>query len=127
MANTDQLDCRKTVQQNRLFHAQVADIARQVRFAGRLWREESWKRLLVECWVNVERNEARANGWPDPFPELVMLVPGLDGETIVQLGAQVRHLTKEQMAGLIESTFAFAAEHDVVWSSRSLTNERESA
>ena len=105
----------RTSQQNKAFHAQVRDIARQLKFAGRRWKEESWKRLLVAAWINVERNDAIANGNPDPFPGAVMLVEGIDGETIVQLGQQTRKLTRAQMSGLIESTFAYASERGVIW------------
>lgn len=110
----------KTGLQGRLFHAQVDDIARQVRFAGRRWRSTSWKRLLVESMVNVVNGEAQARGEALPFPEPAMLVEGVDGETIVQLGAQVRCFTRGQMSDLIESTFAFGAEQHppVVWSEK---------
>lgn len=108
----------KTSLQNRLFHAQLADIARQVRFAGRRWRPESWKRLMIEAYCNAENDEARAEFLPLPFPDLVMLVEGVDGQSIVQLGTQQRRFTREQMAGLIESVYAFGAEQTppVVWS-----------
>lgn len=107
---------RKTSDQNRKFHAMAADIASQVEFAGRKWRPESFKRLLISLYVETERNEARANNLPDPFPEPAMLIEGLDGETIVQLGIQVRRLTKAQMQGLIECTYAFGNEKEVIWS-----------
>lgn len=107
----------KTSPQNRLFHAQARDFAQQVVFAGRRWREESWKRLLLEAWVNAEREEAYATGKADPFPGAVMLTEGLDRHTIVQLGVQVRRLTCEQMSNLIDCTFALGAEQrpPVVW------------
>lgn len=106
----------KTSQQNKLFHAQCRDIARQLKFAGRYWREESIKRLLIEAWINVERNEALANGNPDPFPGLVMLIEGIDGETVVQLGQQTRKLTRAQMGNLIQATEAYGSEMGVEWS-----------
>lgn len=102
--------------QNRLFHAQIRDIAAQLTFAGRRWTEESWKRLMIESFINVERNEAIATGKDDPFPGLVMLVEGIDGETVVQLGQQTRKLTRAQMANLCEATFAYGAERGVEWS-----------
>lgn len=106
----------RTNDQNARFHAMTTDIARHVVFAGRKWKVESWKRLLVESFVNVERNDSRANGNPDPFPGLVMLVEGLDGETIVQLGQQTRKLTRAQMANLIQATEAYGCEMGVEWS-----------
>ena len=115
----------KTSPQNRLFHAQVEDIARQVRFLGRRWKAESWKRFMVESWVNVENSYATARREPLPFPEPAMLVPGVDGETIVQLGVQVRRLTREQMSNLIESTFAYGAMKGVVWSEKTKKSHQE--
>lgn len=105
----------RTSQQNRMWHSMLSDIARQLRFNGRKWKAESWKRLILESYVNVERNEALANGNPDPFPGLVMLIEGIDGETVVQLGQQTRKLTRAQMGNLIESTYAYASERGVIW------------
>lgn len=106
----------RTNDQNARFHAMTMDIARQVVFASRKWKVESWKRLLCEAYINVERNEAIANGNPDPFPGLVMLIEGIDGETVVQLGQQTRKLTRAQMANLIEATMAYGSEMGVEWS-----------
>ncbi len=107
----------KTSRQNRQLHALLADIAAQVKWRGRYWQPESWKRLIVESYITIERDDAREMGMPDPFPGgPVMLLEGLDGRTIVQLGQQTRSLTKGQMQGLIECTMAFAAEHDVLFS-----------
>lgn len=109
---------------NRLFHAQCRDIAQQLRFAGRYWKEESWKRLLIAGYVQAEREEAEANGWPDPFAGLAMLIPGLDGETIVQLGVQTRRLRKDQLSALVECTFAYGAENGVKWTDQELIDEQ---
>lgn len=106
----------RSSRQNRAFHAMASDIAAQVKWNGRYWRAESFKRLLIEAYINVERNDAIANGNPDPFPGAVMLIEGIDGETIVQLGQQTRKLTRAQMAGLIQSTEAYGAEMGVIWS-----------
>jgi hypothetical protein len=110
------MNAARTSQQNRIFHALISDIAQQLSFAGRRWKAESWKRLIIESFINVERNEAIANGNDDPFPGLVMLVEGIDGETVVQLGQQTRKLTRAQMANLCEATFAYGAERGVEWS-----------
>lgn len=115
---------RSTIQ-NSKFHAMVDDIARQVKFCGRRWRAESWKRILIECWLNVERDEAEAKGDPDPFPDASMLVMCPDGRSIVYLGKQTRTLSSAQMSDLIESTAAFGAEMNVVWSEKTKKAEDE--
>lgn len=109
---------RSTVQ-NAKFHAMIDDIARQVKFAGRYWKPASWKRLMVQAYVNIEREFAEAIGDPDPFPGPSMVIVGIDGESVVTLGEQTRRFTAEQMAGLIESTYAHFALSGVVWSERS--------
>jgi hypothetical protein len=105
----------KTNPQCRLFHAMAAEFSRLVKFDGRRWKPESWKRILVEAWIQTEKEAADASGLPDPYPELVMLKEGLQGGTLVQLGAQVRRLTKDQMTDLIDSTYALGYECGIDW------------
>lgn len=83
---------------------------------GRRWRASSWKRLLVEAYANVERDEAEARGDPDPFPDKTMLVVGLDGGSIVHLGEQTRHFTRAQSAAFVESIYCYGSEQGVIWS-----------
>lgn len=47
-----------------------------------------------------------------------MVMIGVDGESLVTLGEQTRHFTKQQMSDLIESTMAFGSEQGVVWSEK---------
>jgi hypothetical protein len=105
--------------QEKKYHAMIADIASCCYFRGRKWRPASWKRLLVEAYVNVERDQARASGAPDPFPGAVLLIEGLDGNSIVALGEQTRTFSKEQSAAFVESLYAYGAENGVTWSTAS--------
>lgn len=112
-------------------HAMIADIAAHCTFAGRRWRPESWKRLLVESFINVERADAASRNDDDPFPGQVMLAEGLDGESIVQLGEQTRAFSRRQASAFVEALYAYGSERDVVWSEvsrraiRDMFNERE--
>jgi hypothetical protein len=106
----------KTRGQEERYHAMVGDIARQCEFMGRSWDEESWKRLLIDAFVNVKRDEARAAGEPDPFRGQGQVVPSLDGERVVQLGVQSRGFSKAQGSDFIEFLFAWGAERSVCWS-----------
>jgi hypothetical protein len=101
------------------YHAMIDDIARQCSFIGRRWRPSSWKRLLCEAFVNVERDDAEARGDPDPFPERTMLLVGLDGGSIVHLGEQTRHFTRAQSNAFVESIYAYGSEQGVTWSEKS--------
>lgn len=88
----------RTLPQNKRFHAMVRDIARAVPLTP--WRRaltvEAWKRYFILLYVRETRLEAYANGDPDPFP--VRPVPS-------------SALDSRQMADLIESTLAFAAQN----------------
>lgn len=106
----------RTIPQNRHFHALIDDIARQVPFCGRRWKSDSWKRLLVACFVQIERDDAEARGDHDPFPEPAMLVEGLEEGVVVQLGVQTRAFSKEQASLFLEYLYCYGAEAGVTWS-----------
>lgn len=103
----------KTRPMEAAYHALIADIAKQCSFMGRRRDAESWKRLLVEAFVNVMREDARANGNPDPFAEQGEVIPSLDGRRVVQLGVQTRTFTKRIATSFIEYLNAFGAEQGV--------------
>jgi hypothetical protein len=96
------------------YHAMIGDIAQQCKFNGRKYTARSWKRLLVEAFVNVMKMDAKGQGEPDPFPDQVELVEGLD-EEIVALGAQTRRFSRSQANNFIEYLFAFGSDRGVVW------------
>jgi hypothetical protein len=96
------------------YHPMIRDIAQQCEFNGRKYNEQSWKRLLVEAFVNVMQMDAEGSGRPDPFPDQVELVEGLDNE-IVALGAQTRRFSRDQANNFIEYLFAYGAENGVIW------------
>jgi hypothetical protein len=101
---------KSRLQENK-YHPMVRDIASSCEFSGRRYTEHSWKRLLVEAFVNVLRKDAFARGEDDPFPGDVDLVEGLDGE-VVALGEQTRTFTRTQSSDFIEYLYSYGAEQN---------------
>lgn len=96
------------------YHPMVRDIGNCLTFGGRKYNEASWKRLLVEAFVNVMRQDAVARGDDDPFPGSVELVLGLDDE-VVALGQQTRTFSRAQSSEFIEYLYAYGSENNVAW------------
>lgn len=109
-------DVKKKREQEEKYHAMLGDIADQCEYHGRKLPLESWKRLMVEAMVHILREEAKAQGKPDPFPAGGQVLPSLDGLRIVQVEVLTRNFTVDQASQFIESLYAFGAERDVVWS-----------
>ena len=106
---------KKRIQEEK-YHAMMGDIAKQCFYNGRKLSEESWKRLLVEAFVFILREEAKGQGKPDPFPTGGALLPSLDGLRIVQVEVLTRHFTVSQASLFIEYLYSFGADREVVWS-----------
>jgi len=117
---TIQEPVKRRVQEEK-YHAMLGDIARQIKYMGKRRSLECWKRLLVEAFVQILRDEAKAQGKPDPFPAGEVL-PSIDGLRIVQVEVLTRNFTVPQASMFIEHLHAFGAESGVVWS-----HEREAA
>jgi hypothetical protein len=99
--------------QEERYHAMIGEIAKVVPFMGQRVDEETWKRLLVDAFVRLMREEAQATGKPDPFQGQGRVVPSLDGVGVVQLGVQTRGFTVGIAAQFIEYLHAFGAEQGV--------------
>jgi len=112
---TFQEPVKKRIQEEK-YHAMFRDIAKQCFYNGRKLGDETWKRLLVEAFVHIMREEAKAQGKPDPFPQGGALLPSIDGLRIVQVEVLTRNLTVNQASQLIEYLYAFGAEREIVWS-----------
>lgn len=111
---TIQEPVKRRVQEEK-YHAMLGDIARQVVYLGRRRSLECWKRLLVEAFVQILRDEAKAQGKPDPFPAGEIL-PSIDGLRIVQVEVLTRNFTVKQASLFIEYLYAFGSESGVAWS-----------
>ena len=87
--------------QNRLLHACLSEISKQVEWAGAKRDVDTWKRLLTAAWL-------RARGEP------IEMLPALDGHGVDIVFRRTSQLTKAECAELSEYVMAWAAEHGVV-------------
>lgn len=88
---------RRNVEQNKLLHALIGDIADRREWCGRKWDAEVWKRLLTAAWC-------RARG------EQVAVVPALDGHGVDVVFRRTSTLTKAECAELIDFITAWDAQ-----------------
>lgn len=105
---------KKRAQEN-TYHAMIRDIAKQCEFLGRKRAFDDWKRLMIDAYVRVARENAKAEGKPDPFPCHGEVLPSIDGAGIVQLGQQSREFLISQASEFIEYLYAFGAMREVKW------------
>ena len=87
--------------QNRLLHACLSEISKQVEWAGAKRDVDTWKRLLTAAWL-------RARG------EGVEVLPAIDGHGIDVVFRHTSKLTKAECAELSEFVMAWAAERGIV-------------
>jgi hypothetical protein len=86
---------RRSLDQNALMWSLLGQISKQVEWFGKLRSAEDWKDLTTAALRGAE------------------FVPGLMPGTIVPLGMRTSQMTKEEIAELIESLYAFGAERGV--------------
>lgn len=89
-------EAKRTINQNRLLHAMLQDIAERREWAGRKWDMEVWKRLLVAAWTRSQN-------------EPLMLVPALDGKGVDIVFRRTSKMTKAEVADLIDFITAWDA------------------
>lgn len=118
---------KKSREQEEKYHAMIADIADCCMFMGRKWHKDDWKRMLIDAFVRVMRDEAKANGHPDPFAGQGEIVPSLDGHGFVQLGVQSRGFKKAIASQFIEYLYAYGNENGVRWTDAAQWDERMAA
>jgi hypothetical protein len=106
----------KSRDQEEKYHAMIGDIAKHCVFMGEKLSAEDWKRLLVDAFVRVMREMAKADGKPDPFPGQGRVMPNLDGTGFVQLGVQTRRFSKSIARDFIEYLYAYGCDNLVPWS-----------
>lgn len=90
----------RSSKQNRLLHAMLGDIARQVEWAGKKRDADVWKRLLVAAWCRARR-------------EQVELLPALDGHGVDIVFRRTSQLTRAECAELCDFVQAWAVEQGV--------------
>lgn len=86
--------------QNRLLHATLSEIAKQVEWAGAKRDVDTWKRLLTAAWL-------RTRG------EHIEMLPALDGHGVDIVFRRTSQLTKAECAELSEFVMAWAADNGV--------------
>ena len=86
--------------QNRLLHACLSEISKQVEWAGAKRDVDTWKRLLTAAWL-------RTRG------EHIEMLPALDGHGVDIVFRRTSQLTKAECAELSEFVMAWAADNEV--------------
>lgn len=86
--------------QNRLLHACLGEISKQLEWAGKKRDIDTWKRLLTAAWL-------RARGEP------IEMLPAVDGHGVDIVFRRTSQLTKAECAELSEFVMAWAAEQGV--------------
>lgn len=95
----------RSVEQNKLLHGRLGDIAKQVEHAGMKWDVTVWKRLCTAAWL-------RETG------ETIQMIPAIDGKGIDILYERTSKLSVKKCAELIEWIEAFGSEHNVRWTAK---------
>jgi len=105
----------KSRPQERLYHDQIDDIAKQFEFCGRLWDAEDMKRLLLD---QFRRDTIKDPQLADEWKKMgvVEMAPSLDRNGVVALGIQSRKFPKALGSAFIEWLYAFGAQNDVQFS-----------
>jgi hypothetical protein len=88
----------RSVDQNAKLHAELAEVAATVEWAGKKRDTEVWKRLMTAAWL-------RARG------ESVEVLPAIDGHGIDVVFRRTSSLTKAECSELLEFVLAWKAEH----------------
>lgn len=91
---------KRTTAQNDLLWSILTDVS-VAKPMGRRHTPEIWKSIFMDA-LPGEAFKAR---W----------VPSIDGEGVVNTGHRSSRLSKSNMSDLIESIYAFGAEHGVEW------------
>ena len=104
-------DLDRSGEQNKLLHARLADIAKQVEHAGKKWDVLIWKRLLTAAWLREAGEQPQ-------------LIPAVDGNGFDVVYERTSQLSVKQCASLLEWIQAFGVEHQVRWSQKDLWEGR---
>jgi hypothetical protein len=91
---------KRSDRQNRLFHALLGDVSRQVEWMGKKRSPDEWKVLMVSGHAVATKIGAD-------------LVPGLEGE-FLNIRESTARMNKSRMNSLIEYSMAWCVANDVV-------------
>lgn len=96
-------------EQNARLHATLADVAKQVEWAGKTRDVETWKRLMVAAWL-------RTKGEP------LELLPAIDGHGFDIVMTRTSKLSRGECADLMTYIEAWGSEQGVKWSAPAATD-----
>ena len=91
----------RSTDQNAMFHALFHKISLEMAKVGSNWDADDWKRLLIDAWAN------------ETGRKIGRVVPSLDGQRVVQLGAQSHKFTVEEGSEFIEWLMAWMADKGI--------------
>ncbi len=97
--------------QNRILHAMLADISRQVEHYGKKFDVETWKRLCTAAWLREEGEQAQ-------------LIPALDGNGFDVVFVHTSKLNMTQCASLITWVESYGSQAGVRWTQKDLWSGR---
>lgn len=96
----------RSLEQNAKMWAMLRDISTQVEWYGQKLTDENWKDVFTAALKGQKS------------------APGIDGG-VVFFGQSTRKMNVEDMSDLIESMYAFGAEHEVKWSETIIEEARK--
>jgi hypothetical protein len=88
---------KRSTPQSDKFWAMMTDLSKQVVWYGRHLTKEAWRDVLTAA---LKRQD---------------VVPNIEGDGFVAIGARTRDMTKREMSDLIELATAFGSERGVNW------------
>lgn len=87
---------RRTLEQNAMLWAALTDVSSQLAWHGAKLSPDDWRLVFL-----------------DALKREVRIVPNIDGNGFVNVGASSSKLSKEEFSDLLEIIFAFGANHNV--------------
>lgn len=105
----------KSRKQEEKYHAMIGDIAAVFTHAGRLWRAEDLKRILIDQFQRDTCKDPVIGPLWGAMGQL-RTAPSMDGSGVVILNASSRKFSSRLAAVFIEWLYALGAELGVQWS-----------
>ena len=93
----------KSREQEKMYHAQIGEIAKQAQHLGATWDAESWKRLLLNKFA---KDTNRPQG---------KIIPNLDGNGVVEVNIQSRKFTTADASEFVEWLYAWGSDNGVIF------------
>ena len=91
--------------ENRLLHAMLSYISKNIDWAGKKHDVDTWKRLMTAAWCRATN-------------EHVEILPAVDGHGVDIVFSRTSELTRSECADLISFIYAWGAMHDIQFPDR---------